>query len=134
MKKLKTLACPGRAAAPWPPWRSAQRTTWSRSAFITDMSGLYSDVSGNGERCSGQMAIDDFRRQGARPASHRDVSADHQNKADIAANKAREWIDTTGRRCTATGWHHLGTALAVHAKVAKEKNRIINISARPRRP
>jgi branched-chain amino acid transport system substrate-binding protein len=24
------------------------------------------------------------------------IYADHQNKADVAANKAREWIDTQG--------------------------------------
>jgi ABC-type branched-subunit amino acid transport system substrate-binding protein len=41
------------------------------------------------------MAIDDFGgRVLGQPIEL--VTADHQNKADIAASKAREWIDTDG--------------------------------------
>ena len=40
-----------------------------------------------------QMAIDDFGgKVNGMPIEL--VTADHQNKADIAASKAREWIDT----------------------------------------
>ena len=50
------------------------------------------------------------------------ISADHQNKADIAASKAREWIDRDGVTVLFGGTNS-GTALAT-AKVASEKKRI----------
>ncbi|MHB1115050.1 MAG: ABC transporter substrate-binding protein, partial [Acidovorax defluvii] len=61
--------------------------------FITDMSSLYSDVEGKGGATAIQMAIDDFGGKVlGQPIEL--LTADHQNKADIAASKAREWIDT----------------------------------------
>ena len=50
------------------------------------------------------------------------LTADHQNKADIAASKAREWIDTQGATMIFGGTNS-GTALAT-AKVAAEKKRV----------
>ena len=50
------------------------------------------------------------------------VSADHQNKADIAASKTREWVDQDGVTVIFGGTNS-GTALAT-AKVAAEKKRI----------
>ena len=50
------------------------------------------------------------------------ISADHQNKADIAASKAREWMDTQGVTMLFGGTNS-GTALAI-AKVAEEKKRV----------
>ena len=60
--------------------------------ILTDLSGLYSDLSGQGSIVAAKMAIADFG--GAvlgKPIEL--VSADSQNKADVAALKAREWID-----------------------------------------
>jgi ABC-type branched-subunit amino acid transport system substrate-binding protein len=54
------------------------------------------------------------------------VSADHQNKGDIAANKAREWFEKD-KVDVATELVTTSVALAVQ-KVAKEKNRIALIS------
>ena len=48
--------------------------------------------------------------------------ADHQNKADIAAGKAREWIDQEGVNVIFGGTNS-GTALAT-SKVTTEKKRI----------
>ena len=63
--------------------------------FITDMSSLYADVEGKNGAVAIQMAIDDFGgKVMGMPIEL--ISADHQNKADIAASKAREWIDTQG--------------------------------------
>ena len=63
--------------------------------FITDMSSLYADVEGKNGALAIQMAIDDFGGKVlGMPVEL--ISADHQNKADIAASKAREWIDTQG--------------------------------------
>ena len=61
--------------------------------LLTDMSGTYSDVAGEGAAVAAQMAIEEFGGTVA-GAPIEIVTADHQNKADIAANKAREWGDT----------------------------------------
>ncbi|MDB5848288.1 MAG: transporter permease [Rhodoferax sp.] len=89
--------------------------------FITDMSSLYSDVEGKGGATAIQMAIDDFGGKVlGQPIEM--MSADHQNKPDIAASKAREWIDTQGVTMIFGGTNS-GTALAM-AKVADEKKRV----------
>ena len=89
--------------------------------FITDMSSLYSDVEGKGGATAIQMAIDDFGGK-VLGQSIELLTADHQNKADIAASKAREWIDTQGVTMVFGGTNS-GTALAT-AKVAQEKKRV----------
>jgi len=92
-----------------------------RIGFITDMSSLYADVEGKNGGVAIQMAIDDFGGKVlGQPIDM--VSADHQNKADIAASKAREWIDTQGVTMIFGGTNS-GTALAT-AKVAQEKKRV----------
>ena len=89
--------------------------------FVSDMSSLYSDVEGKGGATAIQMAIDDFGGKAlGQPIEL--LTADHQNKADIAASKAREWIDTQGATMIFGGTNS-GTALAT-AKVAQEKKRV----------
>ena len=59
---------------------------------ITDLSGLYSDLSGQGSITAARMAIDDFGKTVlGKPIEL--LTADSHNKADVAATKAREWID-----------------------------------------
>jgi branched-chain amino acid transport system substrate-binding protein len=89
--------------------------------FITDMSSLYADVEGKNGAVAIQMAIDDFGGKVLGMPIEL-MSADHQNKADIAASKAREWIDTEGLTMIFGGTNS-GTALAT-AKVAAEKKRV----------
>ncbi|PJI96870.1 amino acid/amide ABC transporter substrate-binding protein (HAAT family) [Acidovorax sp. 69] len=89
--------------------------------FITDMSSLYADVEGKNGALAIQMAIDDFGGKVLGMPIEL-MSADHQNKADIAASKAREWIDTQGLTMIFGGTNS-GTALAT-AKVASEKKRV----------
>jgi branched-chain amino acid transport system substrate-binding protein len=61
--------------------------------LILDMSGLYADVTGTGSATAAKMAVEDFGGKVlGRPIEI--LVADHQNKADIAAAKAREWFDT----------------------------------------
>ena len=89
--------------------------------FITDMSSLYSDLEGKNGALAVQMAIDDFGGKVlGRPIVL--LSADHQNKADIAASKAREWIDTQGANMIFGGTNS-GAAIAA-AKVSAEKKRV----------
>ncbi len=116
-------AAPGTSAAPAAdaaaaPTDAANKVT---IGFITDMSSLYSDVEGKGGAAAIQMAIDDFGGKAlGQPITL--LTADHQNKADIAATKAREWIDTDGATMIFGGTNS-GTALAT-AKVAEEKKRV----------
>jgi branched-chain amino acid transport system substrate-binding protein len=88
---------------------------------ITDLSGLYSDLSGQGSIIAAQMAIDEFGGKVLGAPIHI-VSADHQNKADVAANKAREWFDTQGVDVIMDGVNS-AAGLAV-SKVASEKHRL----------
>ena len=100
---------------------AAQAQEKVKIGFFTDMSSLYSDVEGKGGVTAIQMAIDDFGGKVlGQPIEL--MSADHQNKPDIAASKAREWIDTQGVTLLFGGTNS-GTALAM-AKVAQEKKRV----------
>lgn len=66
-----------------------------RIGIITDMSGIYADIAGQGSVVAAEMAIEDADGQAlGRPIAL--VSADHQNKADIAAAIVNRWIDTQG--------------------------------------
>lgn len=88
--------------------------------FITDMSSLYSDIDGAGGVEAIRMAIADMEKQF--PGKKIElVFADHQNKADIASSKVREWIDQAGADVIIGGTNS-STALA-SAKVAAEKKR-----------
>ena len=88
--------------------------------IITDMSGLYSDIDGAGGVEAIKMAVADMG--GAVAGKKIEVLfADHQNKADVAASKAREWFDTQGVDMLIGGTNS-GTALAM-AKVAAEKKK-----------
>jgi branched-chain amino acid transport system substrate-binding protein len=89
--------------------------------FVTDMSSLFADIDGKNGAIAVQMAIDDFGGKVlGQPIEL--VSADHQNKADIAASKAREWIDTQGLTML-LGGSNSGAALAM-ARVAQDKKRV----------
>jgi len=93
---------------------------------LTDLSGLYSDLAGNGSVIAAQMAIDDFKAAEKPSFKIELVSADHQNKGDISANKAREWFDTQHVDVIAD-LVTTSTALAV-MKIAKDKNKITLVS------
>jgi branched-chain amino acid transport system substrate-binding protein len=88
--------------------------------IITDMSSVYADLDGQGGVEAIKMAIADA---GGSVAGKKVevLFADHQNKADIAAAKAREWFDTQGLDMLVGGTNS-GTALAM-AKVAAEKKK-----------
>ncbi|MGP1675742.1 MAG: ABC transporter substrate-binding protein [Burkholderiales bacterium] len=93
--------------------------------LLLDMSSLYADVTGAGSVEAARMAIEDFGGKVlGKPIEL--LYADHQNKADIAANKAREWIDTQKLDMIADVAAS-ATALAV-VDVAKQKNKIVMLS------
>ncbi|MDR2990410.1 MAG: ABC transporter substrate-binding protein [Burkholderiaceae bacterium] len=93
--------------------------------YLTDMSSVYSDVEGKDGAVAIQMAIDDFGGKVlGQPIEL--ITADHQSMADIAASKAREWIDTQGVTML-TGAGNSSAALAM-AKVAQEKKRVLIVN------
>jgi branched-chain amino acid transport system substrate-binding protein len=90
---------------------------------LTDLSGLYSDLAGAGSVLAVKMAIEDFQAmEKGKSFPIELVSADHQNKGDVASNKAREWFERD-QVDMITDLVTTSTALAV-MPVAKEKNRI----------
>jgi len=94
---------------------------------LTDMSGLYADVGGEGALVAARMAVEDFGgKMFGVPVEV--VSADHQNKADIGANKAREWFDT-GKVDMAIEMLNSAVGLAVQGVGAEKKRITINTGA-----
>ncbi|MBX9635877.1 MAG: ABC transporter substrate-binding protein [Magnetospirillum sp.] len=88
---------------------------------LTDLSGTYSDLAGQGSVVAAQMAIEDFGgKLNGMPIEL--VSADHQNKADIASSVARKWYDTEQVDAI---FDLVTTAAAVAVReVSREKGRI----------
>jgi len=96
-----------------------------RIGVLTDMSSLFSDIGGQGSVIATRMAIEDFGGSVlGRPIEL--VSADHQNKPDVAANKAREWFDTQ-KVSVIVDLLPSGVALSV-ADVARQKNKLVLVS------
>ena len=116
--KLKTLVAAmalGVVAA-----ASAQNTGPVKIGIITDMSSVYADIDGPAGAEMVRWAAEDFGGKVlGRPIEV--LSADHQNKADVASSKAREWIDKDGLSMLIGGTNS-GTTLAM-AKVTSEKKR-----------
>ena len=105
----------------------AQASGPVRIGMITDMSSLYADIDGPAGAEMVKWAAQDFGGKVlGRPIEV--LTADHQNKPDIASSKAREWMDKEGLAMLIGGTNS-GTSLAM-AKVAAEKKRpFISIGA-----
>ena len=89
---------------------------------LTDNSGLYADLGGAGSTIAAQMAIEDSRMAG-KGWTIELISADHQNKPDVATNIARQWIDVE-KVDVFMDVLNSGVALAVN-NVVREKNSIL---------
>lgn len=88
---------------------------------LGDMSGPYADLGGKGSVLAARMAIEDFGGQVlGKPIEL--VSADHQNKTDVAANIARKWYDLEGVDMI-TDLTNSAVAIAVQG-ISKEKKKI----------
>jgi len=100
----------------------AQAQDKIKIGYISDLSSLYAVLEGKDAATAIQMAIDDFGGKVlGKPIEM--MSFDHQNKPDLAASKAREWIATDGLTMIFSGTNS-GTALAL-AKVSTEKKRVM---------
>ena len=105
----------------------AQNTGPVKIGFITDMSSLYADIDGPAGGEMVKWAAQDFGGKVlGRPIEV--LTADHQNKADVASSKAREWIDKEGLSMLIGGTSS-GTALAMSKVTAEKKRPFIAIGA-----
>ena len=98
-----------------------------RIGFITDMSGVYSDIDGPAGVEAIRMAIADAGGE-INGKKIELVTADHQNKADIASSRAREWFDQEGLDVLIGGTNS-ATNLAMAAVAAEKKRPFISIGA-----
>ena len=89
---------------------------------LTDMAGPYSGMGGAGSVVAARMAVEDCLKAECKDMKIEVVSADHQNKADIAATRAREWMDRDKVDALADLTNSAG-ALAIQ-KIIKEKGGI----------
>src|SRR3954447_8822318 len=62
---------------------------------LTDFSSIFTDYTGKGSVTAIQMAVDDFGGQ-ALGMPVEIVTADHQNKPDVALTIARQWFTEAG--------------------------------------
>ena len=96
-----------------------------RIGVLADMSGLYSDMGGNGIVEAVKMAVADSGGQ-INGKKIEVIAANHVAKPDTAATKAREWFDTQGVDMIISG-PSSGTSLAI-AKIAAEKKKIVMVT------
>ena len=74
---------------------TAMADTAVKLGVLNDRSGVYADLSGEGSVVAARMAVEDFDAA-SKGITVEIVSADHQNKPDVASNIARQWLDTDG--------------------------------------
>ncbi len=93
--------------------------------ILTDMSSLFSDVSGPGSVEAAKMALEKLNYKIAGQTVEL-VFADHQNKADIGATIARRWYEVDGVDVI-MDVPNSAVALAVN-QIAKERGKALIIS------
>jgi branched-chain amino acid transport system substrate-binding protein len=111
------LAALGLAAIPTQ--TAAQNTQPIKIGVLAGLSGVYADVA-QGQIEAAQLAVEDMGGKVlGRPIEI--VSADHQNKPDIAAAVSRKWYDEGVKMITGLDTSSVGLAVR---KVAQEKGAI----------
>ena len=89
---------------------------------ILDMSGLYADITGAGSETAAKMAAEDFGGE-VLGRKIEIIAADHLNKADLAANIARDMLDNQGVEML---FDVAASATALAAgEIAKARNKIV---------
>ena len=97
-----------------------------RIGVLNDLSGPFQDIGGPGSAVAARMAIADFGGTVlGRPIEV--LTADMQNKPDVAAGIARRWFDTEGVDAV-TDLPVTPIAFAVQ-QVAKERQRTVMVTA-----
>ena len=92
---------------------------------MNDMSGTYSDLSGQGSVIAARMAVEDFGAA-AKGMKVEIVGADHQNKPDVGSNVVRTWIDVD-KVDVIVDVPTSSVALAVN-EIVRDKNKVFLVS------
>lgn len=100
---------------------AAHSQTSVRIGVLTDLSGPYSDLSGEGSVIGTRLAIEEFQSRN-KDITVEVVSADHQNKPDIGGAIARKWFDQDGVDAV-LDVANSGVAMAV-SQLAKDKDKV----------
>jgi branched-chain amino acid transport system substrate-binding protein len=104
---------------------SAQTKPPLKLGAILDMSSLYADITGAGSVTAAKMAAEDFGGE-VLGRKIEIIGADHLNKADLAANIARDMLDNQGVEAI-IDVAASATALAA-GEIAKARKKIIMYS------
>jgi branched-chain amino acid transport system substrate-binding protein len=96
-----------------------------KMGLLLDMSSLYEEVTGMGTVTAVKMAIEDFGGK-VHGMPIEVLYADHQNKADLAGTKAREWFDA--QKVDMIGDVAASATALAAAEVARQKNKVIIMS------
>ena len=94
--------------------------------ILTDMSSLYADNGGPGSVSAAKLAVADFGAE-AKGIKAEIISADHQNKPDLASSIASAWFDED-KVDVIVDTPNSGVALAV-SEVARRKNKVLLVSS-----
>jgi branched-chain amino acid transport system substrate-binding protein len=92
---------------------------------MNDQSSLYADLAGQGSVLAARMAVEDFgaAKKGMKVEI---ISADHQNKADLGSQIARQWYDVDKVDLIADV-PNSGVALAVN-QITRDKGKAFLVS------
>ena len=92
---------------------------------LNDQSSLYADLSGQGSVIAARMAVEDFgaAKKGMKVEI---IFADHQNKADVGSQVARQWLDAE-KVDVIVDVPNSAVALAVN-NIVKEKGKALLVS------
>jgi branched-chain amino acid transport system substrate-binding protein len=92
---------------------------------MTDMSGLYADITGPGSVVAARMAVEDFGAA-AKGMKVEILAADHQNKPDVGSSIVRQWIDVDKVDAIAdVPTSSIGLAVS---QIVKDKNKVFLVS------
>jgi branched-chain amino acid transport system substrate-binding protein len=92
---------------------------------LTDMSSLYTDLSGAGSVLAARLAVEDFKAA-EKGIKVEIVNADHQNKPDVGSGVARQWYDVD-KVDLIVDTPNSGVAFAV-SQITREKNKVFLVS------
>jgi branched-chain amino acid transport system substrate-binding protein len=100
---------------------TALADTSVKIGVLNDRSGIYADLAGEGSVVAARMAVEDFKAA-EKGITVEIISADHQNKPDVASTIARQWYDQDGVDVI-VDVPTSSAALAVN-DVTREKNKV----------
>ncbi len=122
----RTLLASATAAGAAPLARARAQTPTIKIGVLNDLSGPYINTTGVNSVVCAKQAVEEFAAQ--KGLNVEVISADHQNKPDLAVSIARQWFDNDGVDVL-LDVPSSGVALALQP-VVREKNKVyLNISA-----